>query len=140
MYVCAFFKDCYQFSWSLLKRHQKMQKKKQQQIDKNKNPPSSEFLLVLGEREIGLQHKPTHTNFTLFVLLLVAVAWHVAANARLHKYEYISLSLSSWWYPQTAAAEDRVIILLPPSSCDGWGISKILKHCPVVDMYLPSSR
>ena len=68
-------------------------KKKQQQIDKNKNPPSSEFLLVLGEREIGLQHRPTHTNFTLFVLLLVAVAWHVAANARLHKYEYISLSL-----------------------------------------------
>ena len=89
--------------------------------------------------EIGSQIRPTHTNFTLFVLLL-AVAWHVAANARLHKYEYISLSLSSWWYPQTAAAEDRVIILLPPSSCDGWGISKILKHCPVVDMYLPSSR
>ena len=41
--------------------------------------------------EIGSQIRPTHTNFTLFVLLL-AVAWHVAANARLHKYEYISLS------------------------------------------------
>ena len=79
--------------------------KKQQQIDKNKNPPSSEFLLVLGEREIGLQHRPTHTNFTLFVLLLVAVAWHVAANARLHKYEYISLgtrrlrTVLSYFYP-----------------------------------------
>ena len=46
----------------------------------------------MGEREIGSQLRPTHTNFTLFVLLLRAVAWHVAANARLHKYEYISLS------------------------------------------------
>ena len=103
MYVCAFFKDCYLFSWSLLKRHQKMQKK-QQQIDKNKNPPSSEFFGDGREREIGLQHRPTHTNFTLFVLLL-AVAWHVAANARLHKYEYISLgtrrlrTVLSYFYP-----------------------------------------
>ena len=53
-------------------------------------------------------------------------------------YTNMNTYLSSWWYPQTA--DDRVIILLPPSSCDGWGISKILKHCPVVDMYLPSSR
>ena len=50
----------------------------------------------MGEREIGSQLRPTHTNFTLFVLLLVAVAWHVAANARLHKYEYISLGTRSF--------------------------------------------
>ena len=75
-----FFKDCYLFSSS-------------KDIKKCKKKTIKTLLLQFGGRkEIGSQLRPTHTNFTLFVLLL-AVAWHVAANARLHKYEYISLLL-----------------------------------------------